>query len=68
VGTLKSGVYFVGIHEGEYLVKEAGSTLVFKGNKKAYDRFIKKQDERSVFIIDDIPREVHGTNIFDWID
>jgi hypothetical protein len=63
-----TGVYFVGIQDGEYIIKAAGDKLVFQGNKEAYISFIKKYDEDSVFIIDDIPREVNGTNIFDWID
>jgi Ser/Thr protein kinase RdoA (MazF antagonist) len=47
-----NGVFFVGIQEGKYIVK----------------LFTQKYDEDSIFIIDDIPREVNGTNLFDWID
>lgn len=63
-----TGVFFVGIQEGEYIVKAAGDNLVFQGDKESFDSFTQRYGEGTVFIIDDIPREVNGMNIFDWID
>jgi hypothetical protein len=63
-----TGVFFVGIQEGKYIVKAGGDKVVFQGDKEGYRSFANRYDEGSVFIVDDIPREVTGTNIFDWID
>jgi hypothetical protein len=64
-----NGVFFVGIEEGQYIIKGGpGLKTYLQGDKEEYEKFMKKHDEGSVFIIDDIPREQNGTNIFDWVN
>lgn len=62
-----SGVYFVGLENEEYTVIAAPDRLMFKGDKESYKAFKQRCGAGSVFIVDDIPREVTGMNLLDWI-
>jgi hypothetical protein len=61
-----SCVYFVGLENGEYTVIAAPDKLVFQGDKGSYKAFTQQCGAGSVFIVDDIPREVTGINLLDW--
>jgi hypothetical protein len=65
--TKANEVYFVGIEGSEYSVKSSGNRMTFKGTKDEYEAFLERHD-KSVFIVDDIPREVNGSNILNWIN
>ncbi|MEH7440479.1 hypothetical protein V7182_23815 [Neobacillus drentensis] len=50
-----NGVYFVDFWDEVFVIKAAGGKNIFQGSHQEYKEFISKY-EKSVFIVDDIPR------------
>lgn len=60
-----NGVYFVEFWDEIYLIKAAGGKSIFQGSREEYKDFISKY-EKSVFIVDDIPRSLGEPTLSDW--
>lgn len=61
------GIFFVEWDGEERIIRGSApnNQVVFQGKEEEYQQFIGKYKE-TIFIIDDIPRDIYGGGLVDW--